>query len=342
MKHSEKPRLYFLLIILSLSLVLSFFVLRPFLYSLILASVFAIVFQPLYRQIFKWVRQHAWLASLLTILILIIFILIPLTFLINQIFQEAQNLYFSLTTNFNQQSLIEFWPSLGQRLSAISPIFNNLSFDISQYAQNISSFFVQNLGFVFSNLAKIMASLFVFLIAFFFLLKDGGQLKQKIISLSPLTKSDDEIIIKKITIAINSVVKGSLLVAILQGISSAIGFLIFGVPNPIIWGTLASVGALVPSVGTAIVIIPAIIYLYLTGQVIGAIGLLAWGMLAVGLIDNILGPKFVGKGVGLHPLLILLSVLGGLSLFGPIGFILGPLAISLLFALLDIYAEVVK
>ncbi len=339
---SKKPRLYFLLTLLSLSLVLSFFVLKPFLYSLILASVFAIVFQPLYRQILKRVQQQAWLASLLTILILVTFILIPLTFLIIQIFQEAQGLYFSLTTNFNQQSLTEFWPSLGQRLDAISPIFNNLSFDLNQYVQNILSFFVQNLGLVFSNLARIMVSLFVFLIAFFFLLKDGEQLKQKIISLSPLTKKDDEVIIKKITMAINSVIKGSLLVAILQGILSSIGFLIFGVPNPLIWGTLATVGVLVPSIGTAIVIVPAIIYLYLTGQVISAVGLLAWGILAVGLVDNVLGPKFVGKGIGLHPLLVLLSVLGGLSLFGPIGFILGPLTVSLLVALLDIYAEIVK
>ncbi|MFA5000684.1 MAG: AI-2E family transporter [Candidatus Paceibacterota bacterium] len=337
---SKKPRLYFLLILLSLSLVLSFFVLKPFLYSLILASVFAIVFQPLYRQLLKRVRQQTWLASFLTILILITFILIPLTFLVSQIFQEAQGLYFSLTTNFNQQSLTEFWPGLGQRLSAISPIFDNLSFDLNQYVQNILSFFVQNLGLVFSNLAKIIANLFVFLIAFFFLLKDGEQLKQKIISLSPLTKNDDEIIIKKITQAVNLVIKGSLLIAILQGLSSSIGFLIFGVPNPIIWGTLAAVGALVPSVGTAIVIVPAIIYLYLTGQVISAIGLLAWGILAVSLIDNLLGPKFVGKGIGLHPLLILLSVLGGLSLFGPIGFILGPLTVRLLVSLLDIYTSI--
>ena len=339
---SKKPRLYFLLILLSLSLVLSFFVLRPFLYSLILASVFAIVFQPLYRQVLKRVHQQTWLASFLTILVLVIFILIPLTFLIVQIFQEAQGLYFSLTTNFNQQSLTEFWPSLDQRLSTVSPIFDNLSFDLNQYVQKILSFSVQNLGLVFSNLAKLATSLFVFLIALFFLLKDGKKLEQKIISLSPLTKSDDEIIIKKITLAINSVIKGSLLVAILQGILSSIGFLIFDVPNPIIWGTLAAVGALVPCVGTAIVLVPAITYLYLTGQVISAIGLLAWGILAVGLIDNLLGPKFVGKGIGLHPLLILLSVLGGLSLFGPIGFILGPLTVSLLVSLLDIYAEVVK
>ncbi|MFA5022923.1 MAG: AI-2E family transporter [Candidatus Paceibacterota bacterium] len=339
---NDKPRFYFLLVLLSLSLILAFFVLRPFLYSLILAIVFSIIFQPLYQKILKGLGGKAWLASLLTIIVLIIFILVPITFLIIQVFQEAQSLYLSLAGGLGNQTLSDLWPSLSQKLSHISPLFNNLSLDFDQYLKNILSFLVQNLGVLFSNLARIFASLFVFLFAFFFLLKDGGQLKQKITQISPLSKEDDEAIVKKITRAINAVIKGSLFVAVLQGISSSIGFLIFGVPNPIIWGTIAAIGALIPGVGTTIVLAPAIIYLYLTGQVIGAIGLLAWGVLAVGLIDNFLGPRFVGKGAGLHPLLILLSVLGGLSLFGPVGFILGPLVISLLIVLLDIYATTAK
>lgn len=339
---SEKPRLYALLVILSLALILSFFVLRPFLFSLILASVFAVIFYPLYRLILKHVSEQTWLAALLTIFILILFILVPIAFLSLQIFQEAEGLYISLSDSFNDQSLSSFWPNLSQELNKISPLFDNFSPDFDQYLRNALSFLVQNLGTVFSNLAKIFVNLFVFLVAFFFLLKDGGLLKKKITDLSPLAKEDDELIIRKITQATNSVIKGSLLVATLQGISSGIGLTLFGVPNPIIWGTVAALGALVPGVGTTIVLLPAIAYLYLTGQVVSALGLLAWGALAVGLIDNFLGPRFVGKGAGLHPLLILLSVLGGLSLFGPIGFILGPLTISLLLALLDIYASIVK
>jgi predicted PurR-regulated permease PerM len=329
---SEKPRLYFFLVLLSLSLILSFLVFRPFLYSLILAMVFAIIFQPLYQRVLKWVKGQAWLAAFLTIIILIIFILVPLAFLFFQIFQEAQTLYLTLISSFDRQAFI----------SGLPPIFSNLSVDIDQYVKNILSFLVQNLGTIFSNLAKIFVSLFVFLMALFFLLKDGGKLKQKIIILSPLTKDEDEAIIKKIVLAVNSVIKGNLFVAILQGISTSVGLTIFGVPNPVVWGTLAAVGALVPGVGTTIVLLPAIGYLYFTGQVIGAAGLLVWGILAVGMIDNFLGPKLVGKGTGLHPLLVLLSVLGGLILFGPIGFILGPLVISLLVVLLDIYADIFK
>ncbi len=336
----DKPRFYFLLVLLGLAFILAFLIFRPFIYSLVLALIFAIVFQPLYQQILKRSGGQAWLSALVTILILIIFILIPITFLVIQIFQEAQNLYLSLAGDFDNQTLSALWPILSQKLSGFSPLFTNLPLDITQYIKSVLSFLVQNLGAIFSNLAKIFINLFVFLIAFFFLLKDGDKLKQKITYFSPLAKDDDEIIIKKITQAVNSVIKGNLLVATLQGISSSIGFIIFGVPNPIIWGTLAAVGALIPGVGTTIVLAPAIIYLYFTGQAIGAVGLLVWGILAVGLIDNFLGPHFVGKKAGLHPLLVLLSVLGGLMLFGPVGFILGPLAISLLLVLLDIYASI--
>ncbi len=339
---STKPRLYFVLIILSLSLVLSFLVFRPFLYSLILALVFAIIFQPLYKKILRFVWHQPWLAAILTILILVVFILVPLTFLAIQIFYEAQGLYSTLVDGLSNQTLNKLLPGFGQSLSNISPLVNDLSLDINQHLTSFLGFLVRNLGVIFSNLAKILTNLFVFLVAFFFLLKDGDRFKQRIIYLSPLSKDDDGLIIKKITQAINSVIKGSLLIAVLQGISSSLGFIIFGVPNPIMWGTLAAIGALVPSVGTAIVIVPAVIYLYLTGQLISALGLLAWGILAVGLIDNFLGPKFVSQGAGLHPLLILLSVLGGLSFFGPIGFILGPLVIAMLIVLLDIYASIIK
>lgn len=97
--------------------------------------------------------------------------------------------------------------------------------------------------------------------------------------------------------------------------------------------------ALIPGIGTALVLTPAIMFLFLKGEVFSGVGLIAWGMGAVGLVDNFLGPKLVGRGMRLHPLIILLSVLGGIGFFGPIGFLLGPLTISLLFALLNIYSS---
>jgi predicted PurR-regulated permease PerM len=142
--------------------------------------------------------------------------------------------------------------------------------------------------------------------------------------------------------AVYSIFAGSIIVALVQGILTGIGFTIFGVPNPALWGSIASVAALIPGVGTALVVVPGILYLFFTGSTGYAIGLLVWGILAVSLIDNFLGPILVNRGVKIHPFLILLSVLGGLIFFGPVGFLLGPIILAFLFALLDIYRSSVR
>jgi predicted PurR-regulated permease PerM len=106
-----------------------------------------------------------------------------------------------------------------------------------------------------------------------------------------------------------------------------------------LWGSITVIAALIPNVGTAVIMAPAIAYLAITGDNVAAIGLAIWAATAVGLVDNLLGPALIGKGASVHPLLILLSVLGGLSVFGTFGFIFGPLAMSLFLALLQIYTE---
>ncbi|OQW98324.1 MAG: hypothetical protein BWK74_04780, partial [Desulfobacteraceae bacterium A6] len=139
---------------------------------------------------------------------------------------------------------------------------------------------------------------------------------------------------------INSVIKGNLTVAVIQGALTSAGFAVFGIPNAVLWGSVTAIAALIPGVGTSLVLIPAILFLFLSGKFLSGFGLLAWGAGAVGLVDNFLGPKLVGRGMQMHPFIILLSVLGGIGFFGPIGFLLGPLAISLLFAFLEIISSV--
>ena len=325
-----QPRLYFLLTTLIGTFVLSFFIFRPFLYALVLAMVFAVVFQPIHQKITGFVRGRQGLAAFATILIVVVFIFTPLVFLGIQLFKEAEQLYFSLAN--------------GGGKNAILNILNNLrgDFNIDQYLKQGLDWLIQRLGSVFSGVAKIMASSFIFLIALYYLLKDGQSLKARIIALSPLSDIDDEAISKKLGMAINSVIRGSLLIALIQGAMTMVGFTIFGVPNAVLWGSVAAIAALIPGIGTALVLIPAIAFLFLQGETFYGIGLIVWGMGGVGLIDNFLGPKLVGHGIHLHPLIILLSVFGGLVFFGPIGFLLGPLTATLFFALLDIYSLQVK
>ena len=331
MNH-QKSELYFLLVLLTGIFVLTFFIFKPFFYALILAMVFVTVFAPLHKKMLAMTRERRSLAALLATISVLIVVVAPLTFLGIQIFQEATRLYSSLVESGSATDLFK----------RFSPVPIEFYFDINQYLRQGLSWLLQHLGPLFANVAKAIVGVFIFLIALYYLFKDGYKLKRAIVALSPLQDIHDETIFNKFALAINSVIRGNLAVALIQGILTAIGFAIFGVPNAALWGSVAAMAALIPGVGTALVLLPAILYLYFSGETLFAVGLLIWGVTAVGLVDNFLGPKFVERGIRLHPFLILLSILGGIGFFGPLGFLLGPLVLSLLFALLEIYFEVKK
>lgn len=332
----QKSELYFLVVLLAGVGTITFFIFEPFLYALILAVIFATVFGPTHKRVLAFMRGSRGLASIVTTIFVLVIIVVPITFLSTQIFQEATSLYSSLVLNGGALSLTrgveEFVRSLG------IPFLPEGSLDFGQYMKQGLVFLIDHLGTIFSNVAKILVGAFVLFIALYYLFKDGQELRKSMIALSPLSDVYDEAIFRKLDLAINSVVRGSISVALVQGVLTAVGLAVFGVPNPVLWGSVAAVTALIPGVGTSLVLLPSILFLFFTGGEAAALGLLVWGIVAVGLVDNVLGPKIVGKGAKLHPFLILLSILGGIGLFGPLGFLFGPLALALLFAFLEIYS----
>lgn len=329
----KKLQLPYFLALLFGVLLLAFFIFRPFIATLAVAGMFAVIIHPFHERFTKMLKGHVGIAALLSVVFAAIVILVPLTVLGATVFMETRDLYVSLTSNGgNYFSLFD--TVITQPIRAFIPEFNP---DISSYLQQALGWIVGNLGTLFSGTIQTVLHLFLGFIALYYFLKDGPRFTKALVELSPLTDSYDKEIIHRLTLAVNSVVKGSLLIALLQGTLSGFGFWLFGVPSPALWGTMAAIGALIPGVGTTIVLIPAVLYLYFTGDTLSAIGLLVWGATAVGLIDNLLGPQLMGKGANIHPLFVLFSVLGGIALFGPLGFFLGPLVLSLLYALVDIY-----
>jgi predicted PurR-regulated permease PerM len=124
-------------------------------------------------------------------------------------------------------------------------------------------------------------------------------------------------------------------------ILAGIGMWVFGIPNPTLWGSISAVASLVPGLGTALIFIPAVAYTYIAGNIPNAIGLLLWGTLIVGLVDNFLTPYLYSRSVDIHQLIMLFAVLGGLVVFGPIGFIFGPIVLAIFFSLIDIYQDII-
>jgi predicted PurR-regulated permease PerM len=343
-RHSH----YFLLFALGASGLVVYFIAKPFLGPLIFAAVFAFLFQPIYQKLLSFFparggsafggKRLESLAALATTILAIVLIIVPIAFLGTQIFKESSQLYQSLTSE-GKDGFVGSIKRVVDRARAVLPIPEEFELNFSQYARQGLEILIQNLGAVFSSIAKILLNAFVFLTAFYFFLKDGHKLKNYFVALSPLSDSDDELIVSRLKLAVSAAVKGNLAIGLIQGALTGVGFAIFGVPNPALWGGVAAVAALLPGIGTALVIAPAIIFLFLIGNTFGGIGLLLWGLTAVGLIDNFLGPKLVGRGMQLHPLAVFIAALGGLAFFGPLGFLLGPLAMSVCFALIDIYIK---
>ncbi len=308
----------------------------------LLAVSVATIFYPIQQRILIATRKSGGLASFLTVALVFVVLIIPIIFLATQIFQESTNLYQYLLSNEGSSAFSNSMDSILVRLRNFVPIPTDSSIDIHYYIKQSLAWLLPRLASFVSDIAYMLVNLFIFLIALFYLLKDGVKLKNMLVRISPLQDIHDEEIFSKLSLAINTVLKGTLVVALIQGCMAALGFYLFGIPSPFLWGAVAAIAAVIPGFGTALVISPAVVYLALSGEISSAVGLFVWGMTAVGLIDNFLGPKIVERGVKIHPFLILLSVLGGLSLFGPLGFIFGPLVLSLFFALSEIYSGIFK
>ncbi|MFA5942581.1 MAG: AI-2E family transporter [Candidatus Paceibacterota bacterium] len=342
--QSQKLRPYFLVLFLSGALALATAIFWPFLKPLALASVFAVVLQGLYSRVSKLLGGWPSASALLTIALSVLLILIPISVVGVLVGNEARDLYASIEAGGGQsavsQTFLRVDELFGGSIPGLEEFSRDVSVDIDTYAKEVLQWITGHAGEIFSSVSQLLLSFFIFFIALYYLLRDGKRVRQMLIELSPLNDSEDAGIFDRLELAVNSVIKGSLVVALVQGVLTTIGFTLFGVPNAILWGTVTAVAALIPGIGTALVFIPVVAFLFITGSTVSALGLLVWGALGVGLIDNLLGPKLIGSKMKLHPLLVLLSVLGGLVFFGPSGVFLGPLSLSLFFALLSIYADV--
>lgn len=339
-------RPYFLLALIIVSFALVFFIFRPFLVALVLAGIFALLLQPLYRALLRRMSSLPGLAAFATMLLAVVCILVPLLFISVQIADDAQRLYTSLSDGSGKIYLDTVLRSTNDVVAQYAPSLAlsgaELSTSVDQYVKNVLTWLIQNLGGAFGGITRFLLDLFVFMIALYYLLRDGAKLRQAIIELSPLADAEDTVVVARLELAVRSVIRGSLMIALIQGILTGVGFAFFGIPNSILWGVVAAFSALIPGIGTSLVLIPGVVYLFIIGATVPATGLLIWSIVAVGLIDNFLGPKLVGRGMQLHPLVVLLSVFGGLVFFGPAGIFLGPLCTSFLFALLSIYQHLSK
>lgn len=311
-------------------------IMSPFLSALALSAIIVTICSPLHDRIKKITpRNNETLAALLTTLVVLLLIILPVILLSSLLVKEIVGFYGDLSSG-QSLGIESFVTQIEVQAQRVAPgyqvdITGSLAAAGEWLASHFTAIFAGTVSTIFTFVLSILGSFYFF--------RDGRELMQILIKASPLPDKEDQVIFERMATAVRAVATGTLLLAIIQGTLVAVGFWLFGIDRPILWGSIASLGALMPGVGTTIVTAPAIIYLFATGNNLMAGGLIVWSVLIVGLVDNLVGPYLIGRRNNMHPFVILISVLGGIAVFGPLGFIVGPVITTLFFVLLEMYNQ---
>jgi predicted PurR-regulated permease PerM len=354
MTHGETterlPRLAIIFFVACLVIIVFFLyrIFDPFFTSLLWASVLTVVFWPLFKRILALVRGRRSLASFITCILILILIVLPITAIGVLITQQSIALYQNLQGNADTLAdAAAEWQELQNRpgiqwlRQQAEKWFGVGEFDLQQYlreaASAVSRFLVDIGPSLLRNVGEWIFSFFLIFITMFFLLRDGPQLIETFKSVSPLPDAIESELFQKFEDMSFATFFGSLLTAIAQGTAACLLFWALGLPAPLFWGAVVSLVALVPIVGAFLVWIPWSAYLLLAGQTTKGLLLLAIGGLVVSSIDNVLKPIIIKGRTDMHPILVFLSVLGGLQAFGFIGILLGPLMVALFISFIQFY-----
>jgi predicted PurR-regulated permease PerM len=339
----QKPNitsLIFFWIIFAITGIFAYFIFAPYLTPLFLGLVLAIVLQPVYVIRSRNLSGKTTFAALLTTFIAIIAIILPLFVIGSVLTQEVVNAY-NVLTQSGGGALVSMTDRVNAFFQHVLPAAN-IRIDLPSLAGGFLQYIGSNLNAFFISIVSVLFSALLMLFALFFFLRDGSRLRRFVMEWSPLPERYDENILDRLAAAVSAVVKGSLVSAVAQGTAAGVGLAVFGIQGALLWGVIAVFAALIPVVGTALVTVPAALYIIFNGGILSGILLLLYSMIFIGNIDTFLRPYLMHKNLDIHPLVILLSVLGGLSVFGPMGFIAGPVVIALFFVLLDLYPELVR
>ncbi|HCC68364.1 MAG TPA: hypothetical protein DEP99_00535 [Nitrospiraceae bacterium] len=320
---------------------LFYMILSPFLTPIGWAIVLSITFYPLYRVFLKVFKQP-WAASLVTLIVILIIIIGPFGYLSTALVKEISEIYRTIEEKGPQVIAdIQRHPvvtKLGEKLeSYIGPVNFDLKDEAIKNLKALSKKIGEGIANLFKNILVFAVNFLIMSMTIFFFLKDGDAISRYIRGLLPFSDSQKIRLENQAKEMVIAAIYGGVTVAIIQGFLGGLVFLVLGLPAPIFWGSVMSILSLVPIFGTYLVWGPAGVILILSGSYAKGIGLLLFGFLIIGLVDNILKPIIIGGRTKLNTLLIFFSVLGGLKLFGLIGFILGPLIIALCLSLLEMY-----
>jgi len=335
----------FLLLVIAVSLAFAW-ILWPFFGAVLWGTILAILFAPFHRHLLSFMGQRRTVAALATVMIVLLIVILPVTLVGALLLQEAVSVYEKFQSGelnigrYFQQVLgaLPAWVSdLLDRfgLTNLVSMQERLSTGLMEGSQFVAAKAL-NIG---QNTFDLIVNLCIVLYLLFFLVRDGDDLVRRIRTAIPLYPDQQRELFNRFTTVIRATVKGNVVVAVAQGALGGLIFWFLGVHAPVLWAVVMAFLSLLPAVGSALVWLPVAIYFLVTGATWQGIVLIAFGVLVIGLVDNVLRPMLVGKDTKMPDYVVLISTLGGIAIFGLNGFVIGPVIAAMFMAVWDIFAS---
>ena len=319
-------------------------ILLPFYGAVFWGMVIAILFAPLFRKMLKWTRGRRTLAAVGSLLVILLIVILPLALLTASLVQQGSWVFQRIQSgeiNFGQyfEQIVSVLPAwVGDLLDRFGlgnliAIQKKVSAVVAQGSQALTT---QAIG-IGQNTFDFVVGFFITLYLAFFLIRDGAALARRIGEAVPLNARYKRDLFSKFTTVIRATVKGNILVAIAQGALGGLAFWFLGVQGALLWAVLMAFLSLLPAVGAGLVWLPVAAYFLVTGAVWQGLSLVAYGVLVIGLVDNVLRPVLVGKDTKMPDYVVLISTLGGMAIFGLNGFVIGPVIAAMFMAVWQIF-----
>ena len=317
----------------------------PFMGAVFWGAILGIIFVPLHRRILDRFGHRRNLAALATLLVCLLLVILPASLITAALVQEGAAVFERI-----RSGQLDFGAYFQQVYLALpTPIVDLLGrfgvTDLATMQDRLSTVAAQGSQYVATqalsigqNTAQFVVSFGVMLYLLFFLFRDGAALSRRIRAAVPLSEEHKRHLFRKFTTVVRATVKGNVVVAITQGALGGIIFWILGIQGALLWAVLMAFLSLLPAVGAGLIWGPVAIYFLATGAVVQGVILIAYGIIVIGLVDNILRPILVGKDTQMPDYLVLISTLGGMAIFGLTGFVVGPLIAALFIAIWDLFA----
>jgi predicted PurR-regulated permease PerM len=326
-----------------------FWVLAPYYPSIFWGTILAIVFMPMHRKLLVVTHGRKNTSALITLLAIVVIVILPLALITGSLIQEGAMIYQRI--NNGDFSLGAYFEQIMKALPAsVHDVLTRFGVgDILSLKQKLTQAAVQGSRFlagqavnVGQNTFQFVVGLGIMLYLLFFLLRDGTQLARRARDVIPLSDEHQQLLFRKFATVVRATVKGNIAVAATQGALGGLIFWILGIQGALLWGVVMAFLSLLPAVGAALIWLPVAIYFLVSGAVLEGSVLILFGVLVIGLVDNVLRPLLVGKDTKIPDYVILISTLGGLSVFGLNGFVIGPLFAALFIACWDLFPSAVR